>query len=154
MKIKKVLSVALATAMVATMLTGCGGGKDDTTPAPSDDQAAPVEQESEPAADDTADADDAQAPAASGDVVTINLTRNTFNLATPDSEQVKKVENAINEYIKDKINVQIVLTDIGSPEFSDKVNLSLANNEINLLWTASWVATVGTNDLYSGNGVD
>ncbi len=153
MKIKKVLSVALATAMVATMLTGCGGGKDDTTPAPSDDQAAPVEQETEPAADDTADADDAQAPAASGDVVTINLTRNTFNLATPDSEQVKKVENAINEYIKDKINVQIVLTDIGSPEFSDKVNLSLANNEINLLWTASWVATVGTNDLYSRNGV-
>ena len=72
MKIKKVLSLALATAMVATMLTGCGGGKDDTTPAPSDDQAAPVEQESEPAADDTADADDAQAPAASGTVAIVD----------------------------------------------------------------------------------
>ena len=30
------------------------------------------------------------------DKVVINLTRCTFNLATPDSEQVKKVEDAIN----------------------------------------------------------
>ena len=148
MKIKKVLSVALATAMVATMLTGCGGGKDDTTPAPSDDQAAPVEQETEPAADDTADA---EAPAASGDVVTINLTRNSFNVANPDSAQVKKVEDAINEYIKDKINVQITLTDIGSGEYADKTNLALANGELNLFWTASWQGTVGTNDLYASN---
>lgn len=148
MKIKKVLSLALATAMVATMLTGCGGGKDDTTPAPSDDQAAPVEQETEPAADDTADA---EAPAASGDVVTINLTRNSFNVANPDSAQVKKVEDAINEYIKDKINVQITLTDIGSGEYADKTNLALANGELNLFWTASWQGTVGTNDLYASN---
>ena len=30
------------------------------------------------------------------------------------------------------------LTDIGSGEYTEKANLALANNEINLLWTASW----------------
>ena len=85
--------------------------------------------------------------------VTINLTRCTFNLANPDSAQVKKVEDAINEYIADKINVKINLTDIGSGEYTDKANLALANNEINLLWTASWEAVIGTNDLVPKNAV-
>ena len=85
--------------------------------------------------------------------VTINLTRCTFNLATPDSEQVKKVEAALNDYIADKINVKINLTDIGSGEYTDKANLALANNEINLLWTASWEAVIGTNDLVPANAV-
>ena len=53
------------------------------------------------------------------DKVVINLTRCTFNLATPDSDQVKKVEDAINAYIADKINVEIKLTDIGSGEYTD-----------------------------------
>ncbi len=90
---------------------------------------------------------------AEGDKVTINLYRCTFNLATPDSEQVKKVEDAINAYIADKINVEIKLTDIGSGEYTEKANLALANNEINLLWTASWEGTIGTNDLVPLNAV-
>ncbi len=85
--------------------------------------------------------------------VVINVTRATFNLATPDSSQVKKVEDAINEYIADKINVKINLTDIGSGEYTDKANTSLANKEINLLWTASWESTIGTNDLVPQNAV-
>lgn len=91
--------------------------------------------------------------ASEGEPVTINVTRACFNLANPDSEQVQKVQDAINEYIKDKINVQINLTDIGSGEFTDKANLALANNEINLLWTASWESTIGTNDLVPNNAV-
>ena len=87
------------------------------------------------------------------DKVVINLTRCTFNLATPDSDQVKKVEDAINAYIADKINVQIKLTDIGSGEYTEKANLALANKEINLLWTASWEGTIGTNDLVPQNAV-
>ena len=79
--------------------------------------------------------------------VVIRLTRATFNLATPDSDQVKKVQDAINAYIADKINVQIELTDIGSGEYTDKANLSLGAHEIDLLWTASWEAVIGTNDL-------
>ncbi|MBQ9264985.1 MAG: DUF3502 domain-containing protein [Clostridia bacterium] len=87
------------------------------------------------------------------DKVVINVTRCTFNLATPDSDQVKKVEDAINAYIADKINVEIRLTDIGSGEYTDKANLALANNEINLLWTASWESVIGTNDLVPKNAV-
>lgn len=144
MKIKKVLSVALATAMVATMLTGCGGGN-NTTPAASDNQAAAP-------ADNTADAsNDAAAPASSGDKVHINVYRASFNVANPDGAQVAKIQDAINEYIADKINVEISLTDISSGEYADKSNLALANNEINLLWTASWQGTVGTNDLWKSN---
>ncbi len=91
--------------------------------------------------------------ASADDKVVINLTRCTFNLAAPDAEQVKKVEDAINAYIADKINVEIRLTDIGSGEYTEKANLALANKEINLLWTASWEGTIGTNDLVPQNAV-
>ncbi len=155
MKIKKLLALVLAGAMTATLLVGCGGSSDTTTePAAdtttTDDTAATDDAATDDAATDDAATDDA---AASGDAVTINVTRATFNLATPDSAQVQKVQDAVNEYIKDKINVQIVLTDIGSGEYTDKANLALANNEINLLWTASWESTIGTNDLVPNNAV-
>ena len=81
------------------------------------------------------------------------MYRCTFNLANPDSAQVAKVQDAINEYIKDKINVQITLTDIGSGEYTEKANLALQSGEINLLWTASWEGTIGTNDLVPQNAV-
>lgn len=38
--------------------------------------------------------------ASDSEPVTIKVTRACFNLANPDSEQVKKVQDAINEYIK------------------------------------------------------
>ncbi len=91
--------------------------------------------------------------ASAEDKVVINLYRCSFNVATPDPEQVKKVEDAINAYIADKINVEIRLNDIGSGEYTEKANLALANNEINLLWTASWESTIGTNDLVPKNAV-
>lgn len=90
---------------------------------------------------------------AEGEKTAINVYRCTFNLAQSDEAQVKKVEDAINEYIADKINVEIHLTDIGSGEYTEKANLALANNEINLLWTASWEGTIGTNDLVPMNAV-
>ena len=149
MKIKKILALVLAGAMTATMLAGCGDDTASTAPS-ADSQQASTDESSAPA-DEGSDAEQPAAP--SGEVVTINVTRATFNLGTPDSEQVKKVETAINEYIKDKINVQIVLTEISSNEYTDKANLSLANNEINLLWTAAWEAAIGTNDLVPKNAV-
>ncbi len=123
--INKALSIAIAAAMVIGT-AGCGGSG-------------------------------ATASSASGKLtdgsgpITINVYRATFNLANPDTEQVKKVQDAINDYIRDKIPVQITLTDIGSGEYTDKANLALNNNEINLLWTASWEATIGTNDLVAKN---
>lgn len=146
MKIKKLLALALAGVMTATMLAGCGGSAETTTETTETKTEETKTEETKTEAAETTEA-------ASGDVVTINVTRALFNLATPDSEQVKKVETAINEYIKDKINVQINLTEYGSGEYTDKANLALANNEINLLWTASWEATIGTNDLVPNNAV-
>lgn len=130
---KKIFATMLVASMMAGLLAGCG---------------------SEPANQGgNSGAGGGNAGSASGDKVLINVTRNTFNLATPDSAQVQKVEDAINAYIADKINVQIKLTDIGSGEYIDKANLALGNNEINLLWTASWESTIGTNDLVPKNAV-
>ena len=143
---KKVMTKLVSTAMVTTMavglLAGCGGnstnagGNAGTTPTEKSDSAG------------TGDA-----AASSGDKVTINVTRATFNLANPDTDQVKKVQDAVNEYIGDKINVQINLTDIGSGEYTDKANLALANNEINLLWTASWESVISALDEMQINSI-
>ena len=147
---KKIFSAILVAAMSLSLLVGCGGSE---TPAATEEAPAATE-EAAPAAEATEEAPAATEEAASGDVVTLNVTRATFNLATPDSAQVKKVEDAVNAYIADKgLNVQIVLTDIGSGEYTDKANLALANNEINLLWTASWESVIGTNDLVPQNAV-
>ena len=152
MKIKKLLALVLAGAMTASMLVGCGGGNSGSTTTDSGSSTTTTDSGSSDSGSTDSGSSDA-APAASGDAVTINVTRATFNLANPDSAQVQKVQDAINEYIADKINVQINLTDIGSGEYTDKANLSLANNEINLLWTASWESTIGTNDLVPNNAV-
>ena len=144
---KKVISVLMASAMSLSLLAGCG----DTAPAATESNDSTATET--PAADSNSDSDSAEAPAASGDVTEISVYRCTFNLANPDSAQVQKVQDAINAYIADKIPVKIKLTDIGSGEYTDKANLALANNEINLLWTASWEGTIGTNDLYPANAV-
>ena len=141
--IKKIAALALAAAM-SLSIVACGG-KDtgSSTPAASTDNSAKTSTETSTSAPE----------ATSGDATVINVYRCCFNLATPDSDQVKKVEDAINAYIADKINVQIKLSDVGSGEYTDKANLALANNEINLLWTASWEGTIGTNDLVPKNAV-
>ena len=95
----------------------------------------------------------AMAVSAEEEPVTINLTRATFNLGSVDADKTKQVQDAINEYIADKINVQINLTDIVSGEYTDKVNLALTGHEIDLLWTASWEAVIGTNDLVPNKAV-
>ena len=152
---KKALSVIMVAAMTMSMLAGCGSSS-TTTETTTDTEATETSEgtEATESAETTESADTTEATeTASGDAVNINLYRCTFNLANPDGEQVQKVQDAINAYIADKINVQITLTDIGSGEYTDKANLALANNEINLLWTASWESTIGTNDLVPANAV-
>lgn len=82
------------------------------------------------------------------------VTRACFNLRNPVPSQVKKVENAINAYIADKINVEIRLTEIGSNQYGQKVwDLVRQGKEINLLWTASWEDVIGTNQLVANHAV-
>ncbi len=75
---KKVISALLCVAMVSSMLIGCGGSDDTTTPAPADDAAAETEAEA-PADDAAADAeaeapaDDAAASAEGGSVYYLNF---------------------------------------------------------------------------------
>ncbi|MBO4505694.1 MAG: hypothetical protein J5728_04640, partial [Lachnospiraceae bacterium] len=89
--------------------------------------------------------------AAAADPVKIIVYRPTFNLIKPDEAQVKKVEDAINEYIKDRINVTVEIHDISSGDYVNYANLALADKAVNLLWTASWESTIGVKDLvYSG----
>ena len=152
---KKLLSLGLVSVMSVSILAGCGGGSE---PAQTDTTAqTETKTEEKPAADTKAEekteADNSGDAAASGDKTHINVYRCTFNLATPDSAQVQKVQDAINDYIGDKIGVEISLTDIGSGEYTDKANLALNSGEINLLWTASWEGTIGTNDLVPQNSV-
>ncbi len=151
---KKLLSALLVATMTVGLLAGCGGGNNEAaTTEPT--EAATTEttettDKTEPAADAAADTS-TDAAAASGDKVQISIYRASFNVGSPDSAQVQKIQDAINAYIADKINVEVKITDIPSGEYADKANLALANNEINLLWTASWQGTIGTNDLYKAN---
>lgn len=133
MKKKKFLSVALVAAMSASMLAGCGSNAGDGG---------------------SGSGNSGNGGGGSNGKVHINVYRACFNLAAADTAQVKKVENAINAYLDEKgKNIEISLSDVGSGEYTEKANLALANNEINLLWTASWESVIGTNDLVPNNAV-
>ena len=124
--LNKLFSISLTAAMALGMLSGCGNTASNT------DTASPAETGTA-----TTESTDT---ASSGDKTTISIYRASFNQATVDSDEVKKVQDAINDYIADKINVEITITDIAGGEYCDKTNLALSNNEVNLLWTASWNA--------------
>ncbi len=69
---KKLLGILLSTAMIATMLVGCGSSAADTT--------APADSGTEESTDASADASaDAEAPAASGDLIKVGIINNDPN---------------------------------------------------------------------------
>lgn len=128
MKKKKVLSLVLVAAMTAALMAGCGsdnGGSSNNGGSTNN------------------------GGGSTGSKVTVRIVRDNFNNGAIDDAQEKKVQDAINKYLADKgANFDVQITDILNNEYGDKVNLALANKEIDLLWTASWMGTVGTNDLY------
>ncbi len=85
--------------------------------------------------------------------VVISLYRSTYDTDHPDAAEAKKVEDAINAYIADKINVEIRLSDIQAGEYPEKARMALEYKEVNLLWTAAWLETIGCNDLVPKNAV-
>ena len=84
--------------------------------------------------------------------VEIGIYHCTFNISSADTDEVQAVDDAINDYIKDKINVKIRLTDIGAGEYDEKCNLAIANGETNLFWTANWKSP-GTDSYVAQNAV-
>lgn len=141
---KKLSKRFLALLLVAIMLmaTGCGD-KDKDKPAGSGD----TKKEDNGGSKTDPKAGD------SDEMVTIAVYRPTFNIASVDEAQLAKVEKAINEYIADKINVQIKIYDISSGEYADKCNLALAGGEVDLFWTSNWVDTVNTDESVKNNAV-
>lgn len=137
---KKVVALFVLLSMLAMNVMGCG--KQEVS-----ESEAQVSAEKE----DMATAENEKTEAQ--EKTHINIFRTSFNIANPDAEEVKKVEAAVNAYIGDKINVEISLSDIGNAEYANKVNLALANQEVNMLWTANWMPTIGTNDLYTQNAL-
>lgn len=83
------------------------------------------------------------------DGTVIVLYRTATTRENIDNEAVLRVQNAINEYIKDKIGIQIVMYDISSSKYVEALSLALNNNDVDLFWTASWQTIVGTNDIYT-----
>ena len=67
---KKLLGILLSTAMIATMLVGCGSSAADTT--------APADSTTEESTDASADAE-TEAPAASGDLIKVGIINNDPN---------------------------------------------------------------------------
>ncbi len=126
--IKRCLSAFIAVLMIITSLSGCGSASFDTS--------------------------NTSTGALTGDdKVEIEIYHCTFNIASADRAEVQAIEDSINNYIADKINVKIKLTDLGQGEYEDKCNLAIANGEANLFWTASWLEALSTDNLVSRKAV-
>ncbi len=127
--------------MTAALLAGCGSASSGNGTTESQNAASNEE------------ASDASSSSESSDKVEIGIYHCTFNIASADSAEVQKIEDAINEYIDGKINVKVKLTDIGQGEYGDKCNLAVANGETNLFWTASWMGSICTDNMVAQNAV-
>ena len=91
---RKLLSVILATAMVATMLVGCGAKEEAAAPAPAAEEEAPAAEEEAPAAE-------AEAPAASGELIKVGIINNDPNESgyrTANDKDLKEMFTEANGY--------------------------------------------------------
>ena len=130
--LKKLVTGALAVSMTVA-LAGCGGGSSDNNGG-------------------GASSSKGSSESSSGNATTINVYRATYNVNQTDEAELSAVQDAINAKLKEKgASVAVNISDIPNAEYGDKANLALANGEVDLLWTASWWGTIGTNDLYQQN---
>jgi len=144
---KKLLALSLALVMILSVV-GCGGKKEEATESSTDTTTNTSTDTTKDTSNDTAADTAEKAP-----MVTIKLFRNLFEIGAPNTDEIKKVQDAINAYIGDKINVQVEITEIVNAEYPEKANLALASGEIDLLWTANWLQVVGCDDLVKQNAV-
>lgn len=124
---RKVLSVLLSTAMMASLLMGCGGGNDTSAPAQSSDDSS---QEAAAADDSSASTDSSEeAPAASGDVEEITWMFCDDLNATEDLISIgyKDVVERFNKDYEGKYHVNVVTTN--REEYYAKLNALVAADE-------------------------
>ena len=90
--------------------------------------------------------------ASADDVTTIRLYRHSY-MTSLDEGAIQKVEDAINARLAELgSKVAIDIHEFMDSEYGQKGNNALLGQETDLLWTANWYGTIGTNDLYASNG--
>lgn len=114
---------------LAVVLAACGNNNNNA-------------QNSEtPAASTPAESQAASSEAASSAPAAADLKEVTLSLTFPGTspKDEKKVEEAINTYLKDKINAKIDLNLIDWGQWDNKINLAIAGREpMDILFTAAW----------------
>ncbi|WP_372660294.1 ABC transporter substrate-binding protein [Cohnella sp.] len=122
---KSYLALLAVILTLTVVLAGCGGNKENNASpsvAPSESQAA------------TESASPSEGAAADLPEVTLSIT---FPGTSPKDEV--KVEEALNAYLKDKINAKIDLNMIDWGQWDNKINLAIAGREpMDILFTAAW----------------
>ena len=114
MKSKKMVSLTLAAATSAALLAGCGSSNTANQAASTASTQAAAETSTAAAATSEAADTTATTAAASGDVQKIVVYRAAYNVADPDTDEVTKVQDAINQYLLEKgHNVQVEIELVG-----------------------------------------
>lgn len=141
---KKLLAAGLTAIVAAGLLAGCAGTGAATPAAPA---AEPAAAEAEAPAEEAAPEAEA-----SGDTINLNLYRAVYNVQATDEAEGKAVNDAINARLAELgSKARVTINELPNAEYGDKSNLALASGEVDILWTANWWGTIGTNDLYKNN---
>ncbi|WP_022759071.1 ABC transporter substrate-binding protein [Butyrivibrio fibrisolvens] len=145
---KRALACAFSATMATMMLAGCSDSGAGTT---GGDTGAGADQTTSTGSDAGTDTGSSES-ASTGDGTVIRLYRCTYNTGSVDENEVQAVEDAINARLGELgATYTIDIHDIMNGEYGDKANMALAGGEVDLLWTANWWSTIGTNDLYNSN---
>lgn len=124
---KSYLALLAVIMTLVVVLAGCGGNNENNA-SPSASSAAPSEAASSEAA----------APSESAEA---DLPEVTLSITLPGTTQKDevKVEEAMNAYLKDKINAKVDLVFIDWGQWDNKINLAIAGREpMDILFTAAW----------------
>ena len=105
---KKILAILMATLTVGSLLSGCGGAQSGD---------ATGKQESS-----KQESSDSEEPA---EVVFAYMTQNNI----PESSELERIQNLINDYTVDKINTKVKLVLFSNSDYMNQVNLMLASGE-------------------------
>lgn len=125
---KSYLALLAVIMTLVVVLAGCGGSNENNA-SPSSSVAPSESKAAESASASPSASTEAELPE-----VTLSLT---FPGTSPKDEV--KVEEALNAYLKDKINAKIDLNMIDWGQWDNKINLAIAGREpMDILFTAAW----------------
>jgi putative aldouronate transport system substrate-binding protein len=128
---KSYLALLAVIMTFVVVLAGCGGNNENNA-SPS----ASVAPSESKAATESASASPEASPAATTDLKEVTLSI-TLPGTTPKDEV--KVEEALNAYLKDKLNTKIDLVFVDWGQWDNKINLAIAGREpMDILFTAAW----------------